>query len=106
MACGSIKEKGKIIGFICGGTADDVELLTCHECGNNWPEAEFICDYPVGDDKTCDRMLCKNCARVVGRDMHYCQTHYDQWKTFEESEQGKEQILKAISQNKKIQLVK
>ena len=41
--------------------------------------AENLCDYPVGNEKTCDRMMCPEHSHEVGEDMHYCSTHYKQY---------------------------
>lgn len=102
MACNPLIENGKHIGFACGSFT----LEQCLDCGDTVPPAEFLCDYPVGKRKTCDRKLCEKCARVVGRDMHYCDAHYKQWKDYEESGKGQAKILDAIAKNKKIQIIK
>lgn len=46
---------------------------------------EFLCDYPVGEGKTCDRRLCEDHAHEVAPDIHYCSAHYKQWSEFEKS---------------------
>lgn len=50
---------------------------TC--CG--WISA-FLCDYPVGDNKTCDKRLCEEHAYEIAPEIHYCSAHYDEWKKF------------------------
>lgn len=49
----------------------------CADCGD---VASHLCDYPIGGDKTCDRKLCERHGRTVGDDMHYCRTHYREWR--------------------------
>lgn len=90
MPCAQLIQEGKVVGFICGEGIEpsDREFSTCSECGDNYPVVvEFLCDFPIGDEKTCDRLLCKTCARVVGKDMHYCESHYQEWKEFREKNQ-------------------
>lgn len=63
-----------------GGTAIlTVQGTRCQRCHRGW--ADYACDYP--DDtrrsKTCDRKLCKACARQVGADLHVCPEHPRDW---------------------------
>lgn len=45
-------------------------------CGNcNTAAADFLCDAPLGDGRTCDRQLCIDCADEVGADLHLCPLH-------------------------------
>ena len=37
---------------------------------------DFLCDYPVGDGRTCDLPLCRSHAYQVGDDVHYCPNHF------------------------------
>ncbi|MGI2201042.1 hypothetical protein [Shewanella baltica] len=107
MACSIIRNNGKTVGFICGDfQEDEVNMDDCSECGDNWPVAEFLCDYPVGNDKTCDRKLCRKCAKTVGKDMHCCPTHHAEWNNYQNSELGKIEVLKAIESGKKLTVIK
>jgi hypothetical protein len=51
--------------------------------------AEFLCDFPMGDGKTCDALLCPDCAMSLVAeltplkerrhgldDLHLCPAHY------------------------------
>jgi hypothetical protein len=38
--------------------------------------SSFLCDWPASDGKTCDAPLCSRHSRQVGRDRHYCPTHF------------------------------
>lgn len=67
-------EKGTI--FLCGDLGPHCNSERC-----NWV-ADNLCDYPVGDNKTCDRVLCDDHAYLIAPDMHYCGAHYNEWKTF------------------------
>jgi len=49
----------------------------CADCSR---AADQLCDYPIGGGKTCDRSLCEHHGHVVGDDMHYCDTHYREWR--------------------------
>jgi len=50
----------------------------CVESTCNW-WSDYLCDYPVGDGKTCDRRLCEDHAYQLGDDLHYCAAHYNAW---------------------------
>lgn len=100
MPCIRLIQDGQVVGFVCGDGVHDYEFPSCSECGDNYPVVvEFLCDFPVGDEKTCDRLLCKSCARVVGKDMHYCETHYQEWKEFRDKNQDK--LITELSKCKK-----
>lgn len=62
--------------FLCGDFGEH-----CADCIG---VSEFLCDYPVGDGKTCDRNMCQEHAKEVSPDVHYCQTHYKMWRVFVE----------------------
>ena len=68
---------GKLTGFWCGDFGG--HCIDCHAI------AENLCDFPVGDGKTCDRLMCGRCSNVVGVDLHYCRTHYKEWVKFRDS---------------------
>lgn len=61
-------------GFLCGQLGEH-----CLQCGD---VAGYLCDYPVGRGKTCDRPLCEYHAVEIGPGIHYCPTHYAVWKKF------------------------
>jgi hypothetical protein len=63
------------IGFICARDGNP----HCRECAH---ESEFLCDYPVGDGKTCDAPLCDVHAHEVGLETHYCTAHHAEWLAF------------------------
>lgn len=62
--------------FVCGNLGDH-----CAEC---MAVGDLLCDFPVGDGKTCDRPMCANHAHEIGPDLHYCQAHYAMWQEFKE----------------------
>jgi hypothetical protein len=51
----------------------------CSDCA--WV-GELLCDYPVGDGKTCDRTVCVKHGYEGAPDIHYCKSHYEEWKEF------------------------
>jgi hypothetical protein len=73
------------------GTVDDLleeEATDWYFCGPDLkaePEcrdgytADLLCDYPMGDGKTCDAPLCEDCAHHVGRDLDLCELHFHEW---------------------------
>ena len=52
--------------FMCG----DIEI--CTHCGGM---AEFLCDEPMGKNKTCDAHLCYECTASIGSDLDLCKVH-------------------------------
>lgn len=91
-------ESWKKIGYI--GTYDDYSkskrndcvgqvMFICGELGNHCADcsgfSDFLCDYPVGKGRTCDRDMCEDHASQVGLDIHYCKSHNMMWEKFRES---------------------
>jgi hypothetical protein len=75
----SIRKDGKQVGFIRGDLGPHCAGPHCADCG---AVSDNLCDYPVGDDKTCDRSLCDEHSHQVGIDIHYCDTHKKHWDKF------------------------
>jgi hypothetical protein len=69
-----MRDKHGAIIHMCGDLGDH-----CADCA--WV-GEILCDYPVGEGKTCDRILCRSHAKEIGEDLHYCKTHYEMWKEY------------------------
>ncbi|MGL5432488.1 MAG: hypothetical protein ACRDBJ_06380 [Plesiomonas shigelloides] len=65
---------GNTIGHISGNFGEP-----CADCE---ALAETLCDYPVGDGKTCDRHLCGVHGTEVAPDVHYCEGHFAEWQAF------------------------
>jgi hypothetical protein len=42
--------------------------------------SDFLCDWPVGDGKTCDLPLCEVCAHEIGEDRHTCEIHWHEFQ--------------------------
>lgn len=59
--------------FLCGKLGPHCVAESC-----NWV-SDFLCDYPVGNDKTCDRSLCGDHAHQIAPDTHYCAAHYNEY---------------------------
>jgi len=66
--------EGKIV--MCGNLGPH-----CADSRCSWV-SDSLCDYPVGDKKTCNRPLCDDHAYEVAPDIHYCAPHYNQWIKF------------------------
>ena len=78
MSCYTLyDENRKPCGHICGDLGPH-----CAVCGD---VAANLCDYPVGDGKTCDRHLCKYCSSEIAPDVHYCAAHHAEWKAFRDA---------------------
>jgi len=76
MACYKINVEG-CLGFICGDLGPH-----CPSCGT---VSDSLCDYPVGDNKTCDRLMCAGCSNPVGIDIDYCNNHLKMWNDFKDA---------------------
>jgi hypothetical protein len=46
----------------------------CATCGR--PSTK-LCDFPLGNGKTCDAAICDGCATGVGMGLDYCPKHKD-----------------------------
>jgi hypothetical protein len=57
----------------------------CTECS---APGDNLCDYPVGDEKTCDRPMCDDHGRSVAADTHYCRDHFIMWREYLASQRG------------------
>jgi hypothetical protein len=57
----------------------------CSECA---APSDSLCDYPVGNDKTCDRKLCDDHSHGVASDTHYCRDHFIMWREYLASNRG------------------
>lgn len=42
--------------------------------------ADWLCDYPIGDGKTCDLPLCNGCRHRIGADHDLCAIHAHEFK--------------------------
>lgn len=54
---------------------DGPGMVGCATCGRC---ADFLCDYPLGEGKTCSATLCETHARAIGgpdEDLHFCPAH-------------------------------
>ena len=52
--------------FVCGDG-----IRACSNCGQ---VADYLCDYPVGEGKTCDLRICKQCRIHIGK-YDFCPIH-------------------------------
>lgn len=60
--------------FVCGDLGEH-----CSDCAGF---GDYLCDYPVGEGKTCDRHMCDDHANEIAPNLHYCDAHYAMWKEF------------------------
>ncbi len=67
------KDGGRM--FLCG----DLGPHCAAGCGAS---TDFLCDYPVGEGKTCDAPLCDSHAHEVAPNVHYCPGHFTEWEKF------------------------
>ena len=70
-------------------SASDLPMIVCGDLGPHCAEClspgDVLCDYPVGNGKTCDRTICEDHAHQVYPDIHYCAAHYKEWMVFKET---------------------
>lgn len=74
MPCYVAKTKSGGTMFLCGDLGP--HCADCSDVGVN------LCDFPVGDGKTCDRNICDAHSHEIGPNLHYCATHYKEWQAF------------------------
>lgn len=65
-----------------GGSAIVCGKLGPHCAAGCGASTGFLCDYPVGDGKTCDLPLCASHAYEVAPNVHYCPGHLTLWQEF------------------------
>lgn len=52
-------------------------VCASHGCGR---PSEALCDFPLGNGKTCDRKMCARCRHAqprLGPDRDYCRVHHE-----------------------------
>jgi hypothetical protein len=64
-----VSEGGRSV-FLCGSGP---VAPTC-PCGHL---SDLLCDWPMGDGKTCDLPLCSDCATSIGEDRDLCSVHHN-----------------------------
>lgn len=65
------------VGHICGDLGPH-----CADCGDG---GDNLCDFPVGEGKTCDRSICEYHSHEIGPNLHYCDHHYSEWRGFRDA---------------------
>ena len=73
MACNTIYQDGKPIGFACSRGRKE----RCEICG---APSEILCDYPVtrtGKNGTCDKKCCRKHSVRIGQNKDYCLPHHN-----------------------------
>jgi len=65
------------VGHICGELGPH-----CSDCGDT---GDNLCDYPVGNGKTCDRSICEFHSHEIGPNTHFCDGHFSTWNAYRES---------------------
>lgn len=72
MGCGILyDEHGNPIGHICGSG-----VIPCCICGR---PSDYLCDYPIGNGKTCDLPLCDHHANTMGDNVDFCPIHHSKY---------------------------
>lgn len=74
-----IAKDGDTAIFICGNLGDHCGDVNCADVSG------YLCDYPVGDGKTCDMPLCHKHAFEAAPEIHYCPAHALMWMEFRDS---------------------
>jgi hypothetical protein len=61
-------------------------MFLCGDLGPHCADCEDVainlCDYPVGDGKTCDRPICDLHSHEIAPNLHYCDAHNSEWERF------------------------
>lgn len=77
MGCYVVKAKDGGTMFMCGDLGPH-----CADCAGF---GDYLCDYPVGDGKTCDRPMCDDHANEIAPEVHYCAGHMKLWQEFKDA---------------------
>jgi hypothetical protein len=75
--------------FICGKLGPH-----CADCAGF---GDYLCDYPVGDGKTCDRPMCDDHATEIAPEVHYCAGHLKMWREFCEAGGVKRELENVVA---------
>lgn len=67
MVCRTINTGG-ITAIVCTRGARPIRC----KCG---ARGDKLCDWPIGDGKTCDKPMCDRHATNVGKNLDYCKIH-------------------------------
>lgn len=59
-----------------------------------------LCDYPVGNGKTCDRLMCHSHSKEIATNIHYCQHHFEEFEKFRKNN-GITKVLENVIPYKK-----
>lgn len=54
-------------------------------CADCMAVGDYLCDFPVGEGKTCDRPMCDAHSKEIGPELHYCLAHQQMWERFKAS---------------------
>ncbi len=79
MPCYVERQKDGGTMFLCGDLGPHCAAEKCAAVSLN------LCDYPVGDGKTCDLPLCDSHAFEVAPNIHYCPGHLVLWQEFRQA---------------------
>jgi len=60
---------GQIVGVICSRGPKRQKCYICSRLSSS------LCDYPVGNGKTCDKPMCSQCKTTIGPDLDVCREH-------------------------------
>jgi hypothetical protein len=65
-----VSPDGSLSMIIC--SRGPKKTVLCHYCGK---PSTSLCDYPIGNGKTCDRPMCNTCRNKIGPDLDVCRDH-------------------------------
>lgn len=68
MPCSTVKLPGGGVAIVCGPRRKQ-NLCSCRAY------AKLQCDWPKEGGGTCDKPICRSCARSAGPDTDYCPFH-------------------------------
>jgi len=67
MPCEWLKGPDGVLIHINRGRGRD-RLMKCKFCGRSYKQSTGkLCDFPLGEGKTCDAQMCSLCCRTLGR---------------------------------------
>lgn len=97
MVCDVFKNKDGQIIWMCGRELEPAIRCSIKDCH---AIAEKLCDFPLGQELTCDRKLCKTHAVAIAYEMDYCPTHKAMYDKYIQSGEAEWRLSEVIPLHK------
>lgn len=75
MACHSVQLPDGTRAIVCGPKPRRQRCSSCNRLG-----ATLLCDWKIGDGRTCDKPICADCTHSPAPGKDLCPEHAAEWK--------------------------